>query len=206
MPYSKLLLSLFILSALLLTSCTKQSEETLWNTAKGKIEEANKLREQGNQAESNKLCNEAIELLKQYLTDYPSSQKVPDVYNSIAIIYMDNLMDYNNAVKYFSELSEKYPDSRFTKTAMFMTAYIYDEMIKDKNMAIESYQKFVDKYPEDKPGEQMSFHAKEILKMLRENRNIEDIIKSNTQNKDTTVKLLEDNKLKTDTSESKSTN
>ena len=198
-----------IISVLSFYSCTKHSEETLWNNAKLKVDEASKLREQGNQEEYKKLCYEALEILKQYLTDYPSSEKIPEVYHSIAVIYMDFLMDFDNAVKYFNELTRRYPESKFTRYAMFMTAFIYDEMLKDKNKAIDAYQKFVDKYPEDKPGEQMSFHSREILKMLKENRPLEDVIKTPQPNKDTTKKTFKspgDKNINQDTIKSKVTN
>lgn len=191
MSNSKILISFFILFTFSFLSCTKQSEDTLWNAAKGKMEEAARQREQNNQTEHDRLCNEALELLKQYLSDYPSSQKLPEVYNSMAVIYMSDLMDYNNAIKYFVELSVRYPESKYTKYAMFMTAYIYDELIKDKNKALEYYEKFVNKYPEDIQGEQFSLHAKEIIKMMREHRTVDDVIKSSIQNKDTTNKKLE---------------
>src|SRR5436190_584543 len=68
-----LLIPLFLLSA-----CSKQSEEDIFNNAKAKIEEAKKLEAENKQDEAKKAYNEGIEMLKKLISDYPSSPKVPD--------------------------------------------------------------------------------------------------------------------------------
>ncbi len=109
------------------------------------------------------------------------------MYSSIAKIYVDNLRDYNNAIKYYDELSQKHPGTKESKYGMFMVAFIYDEMLKNKDKAKENYKKFLDKYPKDEdPNEKMSESARMMLQMLDENRSIEDIIKNTS--KDTTKK------------------
>src|SRR5205085_379062 len=93
-----LLIPLFLFSA-----CSKQSEETLFTNAQAKIEEAKKLDADNKPEEAKKAYTEGIELLKQLIADYPSSAKVPDAYNEIAKIYVDNFKDYPNAIKYYKE-------------------------------------------------------------------------------------------------------
>ena len=178
-------LILLLIPVFFLSACSKESEDTIFNNAKAKIEEAKKLEADNKPDEAKKAYNDAIEMLKQLISDYPSSPKVPDAYNEIAKIYVDNFKDYPNAIKYYKELSDKYPAAKETKYAMFMIAFIYDEMLKDKEMAKQSYQKFLDKYPTDEnPNEKMSESARMMLQMLQDNRSIEDIIKNNTGNKD----------------------
>jgi tetratricopeptide (TPR) repeat protein len=179
---------LLLLSAILFifSSCTKQSEDTLYNNAKAKLEEAKKLETENKNDEAKKVFSEAVEMYKQFLNEYPSSAKTPEVYNTIAKIYVDNLRDYATAIKYYKELSEKFPNTRDAKYAMFMTAFIYDEMLQDKNSAKEYYKKFLEKYPKDEdPNEKMSESARMMLQMLEENKSIEDIIKQNATSKDT---------------------
>ena len=178
-------LILLIIPLFLLSACSKQSEETLYTNAKAKIDEAKKFEADNKPDDAKKSYTEGIEMLKQLISDYPSSPKVPDAYNEIAKIYVDNFKDYPNAIKYYKELSDKYPSAKEAKYAMFMVAFIYDEMLKDKEMAKQSYQKFLDKYPTDEnPNEKMSESAKMMLQMLQDNRSIEDIIKGNSSNKD----------------------
>ena len=181
-----LLIPLFLLSA-----CTaKKSEDELYTTAKAKIEEAKKLEADNKPDDAKKAYSEGIEMLKQLIADYPSSAKVPDAYNEIAKIYVDNFKDYQNAIKYYKELSDKFPQAKESKYAMFMVAFIYDEMLKDKEMAKQSYQKFLEKYPTDEnPNEKMSESAKMMLQMLQDNRSIEDIIKNNTSNVKDSLKV-----------------
>ena len=181
----KLKILLFILiPALLLTACSKESEDSILLAAKTKLEEAKKLDTENKPEDAKKAYGEAIELYKKFLKEYPASQKAPEVYSSIAKIYVDNLKDYPNAIKHYEELIQKHPGTKESKYGMFMVAFIYDEMLKDKEKAKANYQKFLDKYPKDEdPNEKMSESARMMLQMLDENRSIEDIIK-NTQ-KDT---------------------
>lgn len=186
-----------IIPALLLTACSKESEDTILMNAKTKMEEGKKLEGEGKAEDAKTAYNAAVELYKKFLTEYPSSAKAPEVYSNIAKIYVDNLRDYPNAIKYYEELTAKHPASKESKYGMFMVAFIYDEMLKDKNKAKENYKKFLDKYPKDEdPNEKMSESARMMLQMLDDNRSIEDIIK-NTQ-KDTTKAPGQDNTKKDD--------
>ncbi len=175
------ILLLILIPALLLTACSKESEDSILLAAKTKLEEAKKLDTENKPEDAKKAYGEAIELYKKFLTEYPTSPKAPEVYSSIAKIYVDNLRDYPNAIKHYEELIQKHPATKESKYGMFMVAFIYDEMLKDKEKAKVSYQKFLDKYPKDEdPNEKMSESARMMLQMLDENRSIEDIIK-NTQ-------------------------
>lgn len=193
-----LLVPLFIFS-----SCTKQSEESLLTSAQSKLDEAKKLEEQSKLEEARKPYQEAIELYKQFLKEYPSSPKASEIYSTIAKIYSeakvseDKNQDYTNAIRYYKELSEKFPETKEAKYAMFMIAFIYDEMLKDKELAKDAYRKFLEKYPKDEdPNEKMSESARMMLQMLEKNVSIEDIIKNT---KTDTTKTKEKVKVKTDT-------
>lgn len=180
-------LVVFIIPVLLLTACSKESEESILMNAKAKMEEGKKLESENKAEDAKKSFGEAIELYKKFLAEYPTSQKAPEVYSNIAKIYVDNLRDYPNAIKYYEELTQKHPASKESKYGMFMVAFIYDEMLKNKDKAKENYKKFLDKYPKDEdPNEKMSESARMMLQMLDENRSIEDIIK-NTQKDSTKI-------------------
>ena len=174
-----------IIPLFLFSSCTKQSEEGLLSAAAAKLDEAKKMEEQSKPDEAARLYKEAIDLYAEFLKEYPSSPKAPEVYSTIAKIYseakvsVDKNQDYMNAVRYYKELTEKFPETKDAKYGMFMIAFIYDEMLKNKELAKESYRKFLEKYPKDTdPNEKMSESARMMLQMLEENRSIEDIIKN----------------------------
>jgi tetratricopeptide (TPR) repeat protein len=178
-------LLVLIIPALLFTACSKESEETILMNAKTKMEEAKKLDAENKPDEAKKAYNEAIELYKKFLTEYPNSAGAPEAYDNIAQIYNLYLKDYTNSIKYYSELAQKHPAAKQSKYALFMIAFIYDESIKDKQKAKESYKLFLEKYPKDDgPGEKLSESARIMLQMMEGNQSIEDIIK-NTQ-KDST--------------------
>lgn len=193
-------LLLLVISALLLSACSKESEDTILMNAKAKLEEAKKLEGENKIDDAKKAYMEALEIYKQYLNEYSASQRAPEVYSTIAKVYVDNLRDYPTAIRYYEELAQKHPASKESKYGMFMVAFIYDEMLKDKDKAKENYKKFLDKYPKDEDAnEKMSESAKIMLEMLDENRSIEDIIKNTqkdtTRSKDTvkgSLKKLED--------------
>lgn len=187
---SKSFLILLLIPLFLIASCTKQSEETLLSNAKVSLEEAKKLESENKVDEAKAKYLETIDIYKTLITDYPNSQYIPDAYNAIAKIYIDNLKDYPSAVKYYTELYEKYPDKREAKYAMFMVAFIYDEMLKDKQNAIVHYKIFLEKYPQDQdPNEKMSESARMMLQLLESGTTVEDIIKrtnvSDSTNKST---------------------
>lgn len=178
-------LLIFLISLFIFSSCTKQSEDSLLNDAMAKLEEAKKLEEASKPDEAKSFYREAVEIYKEFLKEYPSSPKAPEVYSTIAKIYSeakvtdDKNSDYTNAIRYYKELAEKYPETKDAKYAMFMIAFIYDEMLKDKELAKEAYRKFLEKYPKDEDvNEKMSESARMMLQMLEENRSIEDIIKN----------------------------
>jgi len=188
------LLSIIIIS-FLFASCSKESEDTMLLNAKNKLEEAKKFESDNKPDDAKRTYTEALDTYKNVLKEYPSSPKAPEVYSTIAKIYVDNMRDYENAVRFYKELSEKFPNTKDAKYGMFMVAFIYDEMLKNKEMAKDSYKKFLDKYPKDEdPNEKMSESARMMLQMLEENKSVEDIIKSVPQ--DTSKKKEVDKNVK----------
>ena len=203
---TKNLLVFLISSLLVISSCTKKTEESLLLDAKNKMEEAKKLEADNKVDEARKDYEQVIDIYNDFLSGYPSSTKAPDVYSTIAKIYSDNLKDYTSAIKYYKELTDKFPDTKESKYGLFMIAFIYDEMLKDKELAKQSYQKFLDKYPKDEdPNEKMSESARMMLQMLQENKSIEDVIKNVQQDekKDTAAAKNKDTKENQDNKDKK---
>lgn len=190
---SILLMLLFI--SVMFISCSKETEETMLLNAKAKLDEAKKYEQENQLADAKRTFAESIDLYKTVLKEYPSSPKAPEVYRIIAELYDNALQDYDNAIRFYKELVDKYPDTKEAKFGMFMMGYIYDDKVKNKDLAKEYYKKFLDKYPQDTdPNEKLSESVRFMLKMMDENKSIEDIIKSVPQ--DTTRKTEVDKNVK----------
>ncbi|MBK8980773.1 MAG: tetratricopeptide repeat protein [Ignavibacteria bacterium] len=156
------------MTAIIISGCTenKKSEEQYLADAKLKLEE--------------KKYDEAIADYREFLKNYPKSDKAIFAYNEIAGIQISNLNNPQEGIKTYIELAEKHPDTKEAKQSLFMVAFIYDETLKDKENAMASYQKFLDKYPKDNDeNDKMSESARTMLEVLKSGKSIEEIIEEN---------------------------
>ncbi len=177
----KLFLSIVLIFSL--ASCSKKTktEDDYLSTAKTLYDSAVVKKD-------NALFTESINTYKDFLRDYPNSEKAVFAYLQVAKIYDENLSNYPEAIKFYTEIIDKYPATKDAKQSMFLVAFIYDEKMKDKDNAIKSYKKFLEKYPQDTdPNEKLSESAKIMLQTLESGSSIEDIIKKieANENKDT---------------------
>jgi outer membrane protein assembly factor BamD (BamD/ComL family) len=167
----KILLSIALIFTL--ASCSKKmkTEEEYLTSAKALYDSAVVKKD-------NAMFNESINLYKDFIKEYPKSEKAVFAYLQIAKTYDENLNSYPDAIKTYSEIAEKYPTTKDAKQSLFLVAFIYDEKMKDKDNAIISYKKFLEKYPQDTdPNEKLSESAKVMLQTLESGNSIEDIIK-----------------------------
>ena len=179
--------ALFLLAfALMIASCSDsgkkpQNEEEYLNAAKTLYDSALVKKD-------NDLFAQAINTYKDFIKNYPNSEKVLTAYNQIAGIYFDNLQNYQEAINTYREIIDKYPDKKEAKQSLFMIAFIYDESLKDKENAKITYKQFLEKYPEDTdPNDKMSESAKRMLEVIETGKSIEEIILNSieSQNKET---------------------
>jgi outer membrane protein assembly factor BamD (BamD/ComL family) len=183
----KILLSLVLIFTL--ASCSKKTktEDEYLNTAKAMYDSAVVKKD-------NNMFNESINIYKDFIKEYPKSDKVVSAYLQIAKTYDENLNSYPDAIKTYSEIVEKFPTTKDAKQSLFLVAFIYDEKMKDKDNAILSYKKFLEKYPQDTDqNEKLSESAKVMLQTLESGSSIEDIIKKIESNESNDTKK-DDNK------------
>lgn len=177
----KLFLSIALIFSL--ASCSKKAK-----TEDEYLSGAKTLYDSAVAKKDNALFTESINTYKEFVKDYPNSEKVVFAHLQIAKIYDENLNNYPDAIKSYSEIIEKFPTTKDAKQSMFLVAFIYDEKMKDKDNAIKSYKKFLEKYPTDTDAnEKLSESAKVMLQTLESGNSIEDIIKKieANENKDT---------------------
>lgn len=170
---SKIKILLSIVLIFTLASCSKKmkTEDDYLNTAKSLYDSALVKKD-------NNMFNESINTYKEFIKEYPTSDKVIFAYNQIAKTYDENLADYPNAIKTYTEIADKYPSTKDAKQSLFLVAFIYDEKMKDKDNAIIAYKKFLEKYPkDDNEGEKLSESARVMLQTLESGTSIEEMIK-----------------------------
>lgn len=161
----------FLILAATIIGCSNQTKKT----------EDQYLTEAKTQLDSSQF-NESIVTYREFIKEYPKSDKAIFAYNQIAGIQIDKMKNPADGIKTYVELSEKYPDSKEAKQSLFMVAFIYDETLKDKENAIKSYQAFLVKYPTDTdPNDKMSESAKTMLEVLQSGKSIEEMIQSNIE-------------------------
>jgi|GEM_PF-241337 len=145
---------------------TKKTEELYLSEAKVQLED--------------KKYDESIKTYREFLKEYPKSDKAIFVYNQIAGIQIDAMKNPLEGIKTYKELVEKFPNTKEAKQSIFMIAFIYDETLKDKDNAVKSYQEFLVKYPKDTdPNDKMSESAKTMLEVLQSGKSIEQMIQEN---------------------------
>lgn len=172
-----------LIISVLLTGCSenKKTEDQYLTDAKTKLDE--------------KKYDESITDYREFIKNYPKSDKAVFAYNQIAGIQIENLKNPQEGIKTYKELAEKYPSTKEAKQALFMVAFMYDETLKDKDNAIASYKIFLEKYPTDTdPNDKMSESARTMLEVLQSGKSIEEIIqqsidKMGSQNKLDSVNL-----------------
>lgn len=177
-----LLLSVVLIFTLASCSQKTKTEDEYLNNAKTLYDSAVAKKD-------NAMFTESINMYKDFIKNYPKSEKVLFAYQQIAKTYDENLGNYPDAIKTYSEIIEKFPETKDAKQSMFLVAFIYDEKMKDKDKAISSYKKFLEKYPQDSdPNEKLSESAKVMLQTLESGNSIEDIIKKIEANENKDIK------------------
>lgn len=155
---------------LILVGCSnpKKTEEVYLTEAKTQFDE--------------KKYDESIKTYRDFIKDYPKSDKAIYAYNQIAGIQIDAMKNPQEGIKTYKELAEKFPSTKEAKQGLFMVAFIYDETLKDKDNAVKAYEEFLKKYPTDTdPNDKMSESAKTMLEVLKSGKSIEEMIQQNIE-------------------------
>jgi len=170
---SKIRILLSIILIFTFASCSKKTktEDEYLNTAKALYDSAIVKKD-------NNMFNESIKTYKDFINEYPKSEKSVFAHLQIAKIYDENLNSYPDAIKTYTDVIQKFPTTKEAKQSMFLIAFIYDEKMKNKENAIIAYKNFLEKYPQDTdPNEKLSESAKVMLQTLESGNSIDDIIK-----------------------------
>ena len=92
---------------------------------------------------------ESITSFKTILVKYPSDNFAPEAQFQIADIYLNDVKDFDFAVKEFQKVVDLYPDHEVSKKSLFMIACIFNNYLDAYSDAITTYNLFRKKYPND---------------------------------------------------------
>ena len=92
---------------------------------------------------------ESIISYKTILEKYPSDNFAAEAQFQIADIYLNDVKDFDFAVKEFQKVVDLYPDHEVSKKSLFMIAYIFNNYLNAYSDAIMTYKLFRQKYPND---------------------------------------------------------
>ena len=101
------------------------------------------------QYEANENFLTAIKTYQKVLKKYPDSDEAVQAKYKIALIYSNNLNDFEKSVETHKELIEKYPDSKYAAQSLFMIGFINANNLHDLDTAKKYYEEFLKKYPDN---------------------------------------------------------
>lgn len=153
-----------ILSGLLLTGCSKKSEQELWDSGQRNMQAGK--------------YQEAIDSYETLVKDYPSSPRAPKVLFEIGKLYqgkgVKNISETESmkkAVEYYNRIFKEYPKSAEAPGALFMVGFIQANDLHDFNSATASLKQFIASFPNNEMAssaqaelDNMGLSPDEILK------------------------------------------
>ena len=129
---------IILIIALYLISCKEslnKNADALWSD--------------GQRHRSENKLKESIISYKTLIERYPSDTFAAKAQFQIADIYLNDVKDYDFAIKEFKKVVSNFPNHEFSKISLFMIAYIYNNYLNAYSDAIDSYNLFKEKYPND---------------------------------------------------------
>ena len=127
--------NVYIILGILLISCNNQTPQILWEKARA-----------DRSGDNMKECITSLELI---IDNFPHHGLAPKAQYLKAEIYLNDIKDYDFAVKEFKKVISIYPDKDEAKNALFMLAYIYNNYLGSYTDAINNYNMFINRYPGD---------------------------------------------------------
>ena len=124
---------LYYLVLFILFSCSGDQPQFLWEKMI-KHRQANEL-------------SESIAILHEIIKEFSNSEYAPKATFQIGDIYLNEIKDYDFAIKYFKNILNEYPNSSESEKANFMIGYVYSNNLQSYTEAQEYYLLFLEKYP-----------------------------------------------------------
>jgi TolA-binding protein len=110
----------------------------------------------------------AIKTYTKVLKKYPDAPEAVQAKYKIALIYSNNLNDFEKSVETHKDLIEKYPESKFAAQSLFMIGFINANNLQDLDTAKKYYQEFLDKYPDNELASSVKWELDNLGKDINE--------------------------------------
>jgi len=124
---------LLLFALFVIMSCGPKTESEIYDAAVG--------------AQRLEKYDESIELFERLVEEFPQSEKLPDAYYALGVLYQDQKNDFPKAIDMYTTLYETYPDSPTAANALFMKSFIQHNELKDLDAARKNYELFLQEYP-----------------------------------------------------------
>jgi len=113
----------------------------------------------------------AIGLRERIIQESPHSDLVPKAYFTAAIIYSQELHEYEKGIEYFQKVVDNWPDYKYAYDAQYSIGRYYERLknsggisAEEANLKIEAaYQAVVEKYPDSESAK----YAAQKLEQMR---------------------------------------
>ena len=115
-----------------------------------------------------KLTKESINNLLFMVNQFSDNILAAKAQYLIGDIYMNDLRDFERALKEYRIVLSKYKNSKEEALAQFMIGYIYANVLKDFDKAREEYQVFLDRFPKHELYPSVKFEINHLGKDINE--------------------------------------
>ena len=79
-----------------------------------------------------------------------------------AEIYMNDLKDYNAAIREYKSVVKLFPTSAQAQDSQYMVSYIYGSVLENKKQAKKEYNSFLKKYPSSRLVSAVKLELKQL--------------------------------------------
>lgn len=141
------LVAILLVFGLTIFSCSRVSEEELWQSSESLLQEQK--------------YSEAIEKLKELVKKYPKGKKAAEAQLLIATLYNNDLHDFEKAIAEYKKFVELFPDDPQVPKTMFLIGFIYNNQLNNLDSAKIAYEAFLEKFPDHElaPSAQMEIQT-----------------------------------------------
>jgi outer membrane protein assembly factor BamD (BamD/ComL family) len=124
----------FLIITFLIVSCSRMSENELYQTAQTAVDQKNYL--------------EAVQHLEELIDRFPNGKHTEESLFLLGTIYNDNLQKPRMAIETYRRLHMTFPNGEKTPGAMFLVGFIYNNVLHNYDSARIAYEQFLQEYPQ----------------------------------------------------------
>ena len=106
------------------------------------------MRAKATELEQQARWEEAAGTYEKLIKSYPNSKSVDEDLYKLAVIYANNLQEFEKSIAAYKRIVEEFPESQYVIQSSFMICYRYANDLKDNDKAKVAYEQFLEKFPD----------------------------------------------------------